>query len=261
MIAHSVSFFRHRDSNYEHPNCGESQGRFFSNFIGTLVRAHAVVWPECDLVIHHDDRVQELPVFKALETLAKHSFNIRLRLVDCGPAQQLCRSMLWRMRPCFDPRYSMVICRDVDSLPMDRDRGMIVQFMDSGLDAHAILDSESHSGPFMGGMVAFRTEAMRPRQSLYEAALADADLTKHGSDQQLLNQVLWPELQARTMIHQRRYDVSYNAASVLLCPPQLSPLDKVVRHIGAAYDIPAAMAALEERLSDAFKAELKQVGL
>lgn len=255
-VAHSLAFFRHESSHYEHPNCGEAQGRFFSNFWPTLVRAHHAVWPHFEMVVHHDDRVRETTVFKALERA--HVAEL-LRLVPCGPAVTLCGSMLWRLRPIRED-YDYVVCRDVDSMPMDRDLRMLEEFFRSGLSVHALLDSESHSGPLMGGMIAFKSSDVR--DAILTSPHGDGDgLNRHGSDQEYLNSTVWPRFQDRTFIHQRRIDVVYPAGRVEPAAVQHTGLDIVVRHIGAGYDVGKAMKLLEGRCYGEIEAKIKDCGL
>jgi hypothetical protein len=238
-IAHSVSFFRHTASHYEHPNCGESQGKFFANYIPTLLAAHEIAFPGWDLVVHHDDAVRELPAFATLERYLSRGW---LKLVPMGKAETLCGSMLWRMSAMKSHDY--VVCRDIDSLPCERDFAMVSDFIRSGLDVHAILDSESHSGPLMGGMTAYRSAAVWP---IWQTLGVDQrlDMNQHGADQIRLNRELWPHFKSRTMIHQTRIDVMCPEAQTS-APTRLAqtPLDKVVRHIGGAYDVEKAWAAI-----------------
>ena len=242
-IIHSVSFFRSDSSGYESPRSGTSQGIFFKNFIKLLVYAHYAAFRGWELVIHHDDRVTAFDDFKFLDRC--HDAGL-LRLVYMGKANTLCGSMLWRMRPIWDSDADIVVCRDVDSLPMDRDRKMVEEFAQSGAVVHAILDSESHCGPLMGGMTAFRAKEMRASFPDGLPDLKHIDLDKHGSDQRLLNTTVWPQLYRRTFIHQRREDIQYpEAMATKKVAEQTTDLDKVVRHIGAAYPREAAEAILK----------------
>lgn len=236
---HSLSFFKSPQSGYESPRAGTSQGIFFLNFIPTTIRAHFAVWPDWELRIYHDRRVMEYPCWPWLERLAEAKM---LTLVDKGETRDLCYGMLWRMEPLFDPDVEYFICRDIDSLPMHRDRAMVEEFIASGATAHCILDSESHSGPYMGGMVGWNAPKLRAAlnvKSLDEmiALYGVIDLSIHGSDQRLLNGIMTARVGRETFIHQRRTDVLYPwAMKTQRVAPQLTSLDKIVRHIGAGYN-------------------------
>lgn len=249
---HSVSFFRHELSGYESENAGTSRGKFFANFMPTLVRAHYAAFPGWELRIHHDDRVMQFPYFYALQCMASQNVVNSLVLINMGHADTLCGSMLWRMLPMFDPDVEFFISRDVDSLPMHRDRVMVEEAIAAGADAHAILDSESHSGPLMGGMTGYRPAALRAafpgvaNLAQFLALAPDIDFNVHGSDQVFLNRIVWPKLFKKTLVHQLRQDVLYpEAMKTRLVAPKVTRLDHVVRHLGAGYDIPKAQAALD----------------
>jgi hypothetical protein len=167
--------------------------------------------------------------------------------------------MLWRLTPIFDPSVEYVVCRDVDSLPMERDLDMLKAFQESKLAAHAVLDSESHNGPLMGGMVAFYAPTVRrllphiKNLSDLIAAGAGINFNQHGADQLLLNKIVWPAVAKYTMIHQKSLIAAYASNRCLPVHKQTTSLDKVVNHIGAGYDLGKAEAALAEFPQEIFK--------
>ena len=240
----SYSFFRHEASAYESPRCGEAQGRFFVNYLRTLTRAHLAVWPEWELRIYHDDRVREFPYFRVLTELHKEAV---INLVPMGEAKTLCGAMLWRILPMFDPAVRYLVCRDVDSLPMPRDRKMVDEFIKSGAVVHAIHDSISHSGPLMGGMVAFDAENFRTRTGHRSiGTLLDAGINLginwnlHGADQKFLNGVVYPYLAPATFIHTKRDDRPYQAMCTKPVVPQECDQDRLANHVGGAFDVEGA---------------------
>jgi len=239
----SLSFFRHAKSNYEIPACGENMGVFFANFLHSLIHAHWAVWDaNWWLEIAHDDRVTELREFRFLEALERHSL---IRLRDCGAAKTLCGSMLWRMDPVFDKDVEVVVCRDIDSLPMHRDRKMVEAFIASRGTVHAIHDSESHSGPLMGGMIAIKSAGFPYSKDQWEALKTGYDLTEHGSDQRFLNEHLYPRIASNLLVHTRRPTLSYPCLRSYPALTQETALDHAVRHIGAGYSTDAVMKILE----------------
>lgn len=246
---HSIAFFRSDSSGYESPRAGTSQGIFFLNFIELTVKAHFAAFKGWELWIYHDERVKDFPCWPYLDRLGRAGI---AKLIPTGPAKTLCGSMLWRMLPMLDRKVDYFICRDVDSLPMHRDRVMVEEFIKSGAAVHAILDSESHCGPLMGGMVGFHAPSLReafPTVASHEDLLGlNRGLTYdvHGDDQRFLNSVVWPKLQRQTLIHQRRDDIQYpQAMETRKAAPQVTPLDKVIRHIGAAYPREAAETIID----------------
>jgi hypothetical protein len=155
-----------------------------------------------------------------------------------GKAETLCGAMLWRLIPVWEDDVGLVVSRDVDSLPMHRDRKMIAAFEDTSDILHVIHDSESHSGPLMGGMLALKAPAVRAFLPARPPLDGDINWNAHGADQIWLNRHLWSRFGKSTFIHQRREDIRYPEAShTLLVEKQKTDLDKVVRHIGAGYDV------------------------
>ena len=239
----SLSFFRSPASGYETPACGASQGVYFKDHLPAVIRAFHAAYPGWQLWIHHDERVMDFPYFKALEKM--HSGGI-LKLIPMGEAKTLCGSMLWRMSPLWFEDVDLVACRDIDSLPMDRDYKMLEAFEKSAGTVHALHDSESHSGPLMGGMVAFKGPAFRklygeiPLNKLF----GDFDLSKHGSDQKALNAVVYHDTVQSLIVHTRRPSFVYPCLRSYPALPQETDLDKVIRHVGAAFDVSKALEVL-----------------
>jgi len=234
---YSLSFFRNASSGYESANAGVARGKFFINFIPTIIRAAKEAFPDYEVWIHHDDRVLEFPAFQDLPP--------EVKLINMGEARELCAAMLWRMQPLLDEEVGWMVCRDVDSLPMHRDRNMVEEAMESGAELHAILDSESHCGPLMGGMIAMNAPAVRTKCREVLSLLGDIDYNRHGSDQIHLNRILWPAMRKWAFIHQRKKVVNYpDAMMTMEVHPQETDLDKIIRHIGAAFDVEKAKAIL-----------------
>lgn len=238
----SYSFFRHKASAYEHPNCGEAQGRFFVNYLPTIIRAHHHVWKGWEMVIHHDDTAREFPYFKVLEKMQERNL---IKLVYCGGAITLCGSMLWRLHPLFEESVEYVVCRDVDSLPMPRDEMMVREFMLSGTMIHTIHDSISHCG-LMGGMCSFNAKTFRVRTGHKDlASLMCAgnwlglDYNSHGDDQRFLNAVIYSGLAPYTFIHSNR-NLGYLAHTTKQVIGRLCPEDMLANHIGGCFDAAAA---------------------
>ena len=83
-----------------------------------------------------------------------------MRLVDCGSSQKVCLSMLWRLKPLWDNNVGYLLARDMDSLPLPKDRRAVEEFMKSGCIVHSLGDNRAHYG-LMGGMCGFNVPRMR----------------------------------------------------------------------------------------------------
>lgn len=189
----SYSYFLDDASVYNKPERGAKRYLQFVQFLPLIVRAHHVIWPGWTLRIHHDDRVTKLPYFPALEKLAESGI---IELQSVGVCDAICgsRGMLARLRPVFDSDVEYVACRDIDSVPMPKDRRCVEEFIKTQKALHGINDHEQHSG-IMGGLSAFhaskfrsisRTDSVENVMGLYGK---DIDYKRHGADQDLLNRL------------------------------------------------------------------------
>ena len=112
------------------------------------------------------------------------------------PAAELTKAMLWRMKPVFQHGVGYVFCRDIDCIPMPRDRAICDTFIASGCVVSTVHDSGSHTG-IMGGLCGFDTKAFRESTKLYTlqdlynvANQSAANWARHGTDQTVLNRLI-----------------------------------------------------------------------
>ena len=243
----SYSFFRSDASIYEQERWSTTKrGQQFVQFLPMLIRAHYAIWPYWTIRIHHDDRVVELPYFRALEKMNEVGL-VELRFF--GKSDSICgaNGMLARLRPIFDEDVEYVACRDVDSVPMPRDRRCVEEFIGSGRVLHGINDHEQHSG-LMGGLTTIHAPKFRAVVGVdsVEALMAkyghDIDFTKHGSDQDLLNRfALFAFTANDTMTH----ELHHVAGAI---PSEIRT------QIGA--DVPSDIDATTAKIGDSFSAML-----
>lgn len=117
------------------------------------------------------------------------------------------KSMLWRLIPLWDQSVDYVFCRDLDSLPIVKDRQCCVDFINSNLSIHGINDNPAHSIPLMGGMVGFKRQNIADfiKSNLNEfisfIGFQNTDWRIHGKDQDFLNSAFWSRFRHETMIH------------------------------------------------------------
>lgn len=131
--------------------------------------------------------------------------NNSLRITINGNESQLCKAMLWRMKPCFEQDVTHVLCRDSDALVTYREAQRVQQWLEGGKGVHSILDNPGHSG-LMGGMVGFDTAKLKAATSwnTWDQMIEGWDLSQRGSDQHLLNQRVLPHIKTETHIHDSR---------------------------------------------------------
>jgi hypothetical protein len=156
--------------------------------------------------------------------------NIIINVFGYTPA--LCEGMLWRMYPIWSEGVSHVICRDTDAITTYKEVQLVDTWLHSGKGVHAILDNPAHGG-LMGGMVGFKTELIKSKFSSWDSLTASFDLSKHGSDQQLLNKKLLPVI---------KDDIIWSNATGMdgISWPKVSSIDQKLwesnltcRHIGS----------------------------
>jgi hypothetical protein len=186
---------------------------------------------------------------------------------------ELTAAMLWRMHPVFDKNAGYVFCRDLDALPLPRDRRICEDFMLSGCDVHTAHDNIHHTG-VMGGLCAFRAQSFREvmcwnsLQDIFEAA-RNAPWAQKGTDQIVLNQLVAAHPHIKLLEHRfggwtqgrptsaRRPEGRYACQSWSIPMPDVgisgfSPelaaqADRLAGHLGAAgYDHVAASAWYDE---------------
>jgi hypothetical protein len=227
----STAFFRNWASAYESERAGAGRGVFFVNYLRSLVRNHWAVWPDYQLWIYHDDRAREFPYWKSLNAMADRGL---LRLFYMGESKRLCESMLWRMIPCWNVDVETVLCRDLDALSTPRERKAVEKWLASGRAVSALHDSESHSSAaLMGGMVSFRASWIRDHWESYNTLIWKAgqyaiDLSRHGSDQQLLNAEVLPiALDEQQLISEDRQSMGAKD----------HPIDQLISHAGGAFHV------------------------
>lgn len=102
------------------------------------------------------------------------------------------KAMLWRMKPVFDTEVDVVFCRDLDCLPMPRDRACCDVFINAKqCVVHTVHDNPMHV-TIMGGLCGFRTTAFRRVTGIgtweHLCQLGGNWLVK-GADQNVLNAI------------------------------------------------------------------------
>ena len=116
------------------------------------------------------------------------AYKVRFRVLFEEP---LCKAMLWRLLPIFEPNVERILCRDTDSPLTYREAQMVKEWENTPKVVHAITDSISHNIPLMGGMIGL-SQHFRDRFQSLESVLDNRDYTIKGSDQDTLNAKVYP---------------------------------------------------------------------
>lgn len=255
----SYSWFRNANSWSESDNVGDSKGRVFGNYLRVIVRAHHAIWGTHRLEIAHDDRVMEHPYFPVLVRLQAEGL---LTLRYFGPSATLCGKggMMERMAPAFDPEVDYCFCRDVDSIPLPRDRRACEEFMASGKAVHVIHgETGAHSG-IMGGTLGLKCRRFRElircgtlHEMIDVGTFAEGEnWNKHGGDQHHLARNLWPMFRNDLLLHELHHPTDVPCADTRgsinwPMPPDIPPEvaergDSFSKIIGGCADVEAPYA-------------------
>lgn len=167
-------------------------GDKYTRFLPAFVRAHLNIYPIADdwkLHIYVDPIVAASHTGQVLNRLAANGL---ATVVNMGPAV-LTKAMLWRLAPVFQDA-AFVFCRDIDAVPMPRDRACMESFMATGCVVHTIHDNVAHVG-IMGGLCGFDAPAFRRDMGLssldeFYFYAQHAIWAHHGTDQTVLNRFI-----------------------------------------------------------------------
>jgi hypothetical protein len=132
--------------------------------------------------------------FKNLFDWLVENNNLHLTINDYNPP--LCVGMIWRMKPIWSADVTHILCRDSDALTTYREALSVQEWIESGYAVHALHDNPAHGG-LMGGMIGINTSKFKALTGFdsFEQMIDGYDLSKRGSDQNLLNQRILPKVQ------------------------------------------------------------------
>lgn len=168
-------------------------GDKYTRFVSSYVRAHLNLFPIGEgwkLRIHYDDEIMSSSTGDLIRNLAWDGL-IEISYQGTAP---LTRAMLWRLVPVFDESVDYVFSRDIDAVPMPRDRAVCDQFIASQAAIGTCHDNEMHVG-IMGGLCHFKSEAFRAATGFRNLGdvfkfAGDRVWAKHGVDQDVLNKLV-----------------------------------------------------------------------
>lgn len=126
-----------------------------------------------------------------LNTYGSYLTNLPVHRIESLPHAPLCEAMLWRLEPIFNDNVTHLLCRDADALTSYREAQSVDLWLKSGKAAHVIHDNPAHSG-LMGGMIGLTGNVIRDKYRSLNDLIKGWDLSKRGSDQDLLNKRVLP---------------------------------------------------------------------
>jgi hypothetical protein len=182
-----------------------------------VVWAHHHLFPGWELRVYHDHCLPKLG-----QLLLKYRRAGLVTLVNEGATPPFVKGSLWRFKPIWDPSVNYVLTRDIDSLPMVRDRLVSDEFLAVKLAAHAVSDHPEHDWKLLCGLAGFWAPVVQKLLnlaswdalvSLCERASLDFDTKRH--DQELWK-LLWPRFETQTIEHRLNASVPFYGSGLKL---------------------------------------------
>lgn len=199
------------------PPAAQKRNFCYTSYLPAVIRGHLSCYHGWELWLYHDSSLYSCDYGDVLMRLHHDG---KIKLIYAGECARLCESMLWRMKPLWEPDVEWCATRDVDAVPQPRDWRTIETFTASTGTVQVIHDSESHSG-LMGGTACYHAARTRdrlghPTWEAFRAAAQKWGVDNYGSDQKYLAHVL------------------RSADSVVAFPAREDARDRVAPHIGGA---------------------------
>lgn len=112
-----------------------------------------------------------------------------------NPPMDLCRAMITRMRPIFEPDVEICLTRDADSIVTYREAVAVEQWIKSKdtTVAMTLKDNAGHSLELMGGMSNYKCDLIRLQYATWDNFMKQIEipLQVHGSDQRYLMETIY----------------------------------------------------------------------
>lgn len=183
------------------------------------LRMNKLIYPDWYTVVHISR-----PVYNEYELLFTSMLNEFKVIAYIQEEEPLCKAMLWRMHPIFYGFATHVLCRDADALTSYREAQSVNLWIQQGQNAHVIHDNPSHGG-LMGGLVGFKSEVIRNTFKSFDNFIDGWDLSKRGSDQDLLNKRVLP------LVKDRLYTADLQAFKPSTNPGDSNPIPGVDKRL------------------------------
>lgn len=175
--------------------------------VDVLVLAHHAIFKGFELRIHCHSTTRTMPQFSFLERLDAAG---KLKLVFHEEKLHLTRAMMWRLLPLWDgTRY--LFTRDIDAIPMVRDRAMAEEFIQTGCAVHNMVDGLGHNWrntPLMGGCMGFNVKKFRAiiefdgfEDFMRFSGHDDDWFNTYANDEIYLREKIWPMVCSDSCMH------------------------------------------------------------
>ena len=216
---------------------------------GALLSTRAL-YPDWEIRVYHDGNIPHS--VKAIATL------IDAKLFDLGSLDSFGKKCLWRLIPLFGLTDGVLLCRDIDSIALPKERFAVEQFLNLHGSCHNIVDHVEHNIELMGGLCGIDTKEFRiafPTLTFDTIPHIFFDYVNPGSDQSFLCKVVYPKLKFNAVEHRlvgtnkfntphiiKTIDYSLNI-KCLVPADKLTYADSFAKHCGQiGFNVPDVMS-------------------
>lgn len=160
-----------------------NQARYWFN-VPAVIILNEILFPEYNLVFYVSKNVWDNPLSEVFRAFPK----VKVQTIERD--YDLTEPAIWRMMPLWDRGVSVLLPRDIDSLPTLEEYKYVRAFEDSQCVVGTIRSHENHHGVFcrmLAGLSAFKPDLITPQIKgfnfdMYYASRPD----EYGSDQNLM---------------------------------------------------------------------------
>ena len=191
---------------FNNQNANSFDFKTYLRYLGLNIRMKQLIYPDWDINLITDIETYT-SVYQGFFDFHTHSAGGSFK-ISFAEKEALCKMMIKRLMPLFfTENYDYVICRDIDSLVSYREAQAVQLWILSGLPAHAITDSVSHTVPLMGGMIGFKPNDFKrvinvnTFQQLIDSDCRVRDWSVKGTDQDFLGEIVYPKFHNKIIQH------------------------------------------------------------
>lgn len=175
---------------------------WYARYLPVAIRSLREIYKGCKIIIYHNQILYSCFYGGVLQELQKRGIVKLIPVYNDAPP--MCEAMLWRLKAIWDAETEYVFIRDVDYLPIPKERIMIDEYMYYGKLLHTISDNKEHNVEMLGGLVGFnRIEFLKEINKSWEELInaSKINFEEIGSDQTFYNEYLWSVFKDNSVCH------------------------------------------------------------
>jgi hypothetical protein len=174
--------------------CSQERDRYWYN-IPALVVLNKVLYPEHEMRLYLSKNVWDNPKSKIFKTLEKLG-NLKIHTINANYDKT--EPMIWRMMPLWESGVSALHCRDLDSLPTEREHKYTLYFEKSPNAIGTMRTHRNHHGikcRMLGGLCSYKPNSIPISTKFPNFQMYYSLRHKHVNDQDLMIDVFTKDKQ------------------------------------------------------------------